>query len=126
MKLIAHRGNTQGRVPEKENDPRYVMEKIERGFYVEVDVWYNNGEYFLGHDTGTYAVTENFLENGKLICHAKNTAALHKMLQNKKIHCFWHEFDRYTLTSKGWVWKYPEVYIDGVLAGICSDRLSYE
>jgi len=28
-----------------------------------------------------------------------------------------------TVTSKGFVWKYPEVYKDGVLWGICSDRL---
>jgi hypothetical protein len=24
------------------------------------------------------------------------------------IHCFWHQDDTYTLTSKGFVWCYPE------------------
>jgi hypothetical protein len=28
------------------------------------------------------------------------------MLENK-IHCFWHEGDERTLTSKGYIWTYP-------------------
>ena len=23
------------------------------------------------------------------------------------INCFWHESDKYTLTSQGWIWAYP-------------------
>jgi hypothetical protein len=30
------------------------------------------------------------------------------MLSNKKIHCFWHEEDKYTVTSRGHIWTYPK------------------
>jgi len=29
------------------------------------------------------------------------------MLENKKIHCFWHQEDDVQLTSKGFIWTYP-------------------
>jgi hypothetical protein len=90
---------------------------------VEVDVWLKDGKFYLGHDEPKYKVDESFLENFRIICHAKNVEALHKMLSNKEIHCFWHEGDYCTITSKGWVWKYPEIYNKGILYGVCSDWL---
>ena len=38
-KWIAHRGNTRGPKPEKENDPEYILQAINEGFDVEIDVW---------------------------------------------------------------------------------------
>jgi len=64
-------------------------------------------EYFLGHDKAQYKIEETFLESNLLWCHAKNINALEKMLKNKKIHCFWHQNDDVTLTSKGFIWTYP-------------------
>jgi len=32
---------------------------------------------------------------------------LHKMLKNRKVHCFWHQNDNYTITSKGFIWTFP-------------------
>jgi hypothetical protein len=61
----------------------------------------------LGHDEPLYLINEEFLENENLWCHAKNEDAFHKMLQNSKIHCFWHQTDDYTLTSKGICWVFP-------------------
>jgi len=119
---IAHRGNRYGRKVEKENSPSHIEEAMRDGFHVEVDVWHEGGDYYLGHDEATYIISEKFLENYKLICHAKNIEALHKMLANEKIHCFWHEEDYCSLTSKRWIWKFPEVYNEGKLIGICSDR----
>ena len=37
--LIAHRGNTRGPKPEKENQPEYILQAIQEGFDVEIDVW---------------------------------------------------------------------------------------
>jgi len=121
MIRVAHRGNTRGRKPSEENSPEYVQEALSKGFHVEVDVRLFNEEWYLGHDDPQYLVSEEFLENDKLVCHAKNVEAFHRMLKNKKIHCFWHEQDFCTLTSKGWVWKYPEIYYKGELIAICSD-----
>lgn len=36
---IAHRGNTRGPKPEKENQPEYILQAIHEGFDVEIDVW---------------------------------------------------------------------------------------
>ena len=120
MKLIAHRGNINGKT-DKENNPDYLLLAIEQGYDVEVDVWYVSGKFFLGHDTPQYHISIDFLKNEKLFCHAKNIEALHAMLKEPDIHCFWHEEDLVALTSKGFVWKYPEVYYEGKLWGVCSD-----
>tara|TARA_R100001082_G_C4284430_1_gene125367 strand:+ start:87 stop:473 length:387 start_codon:yes stop_codon:yes gene_type:complete len=121
MIRIAHRGNTLGSNPTEENHPGYITRAVNQGFHAEVDVWLFGEEWFLGHDDPQYPTDESFLENDKLICHAKNEEALHRMLKNKNIHCFWHEADFCTITSKGWVWKYPEVYHEGKLIAMCSD-----
>ena len=119
IQTIAHRGNTKGKT-EHENCPVYLSD-ASIDHFVEVDVWYVDDKIFLGHDEPTYEVSIDFLKNYKFFCHAKNIEALHRMLEEPDIHCFWHEDDLVTLTSKGYVWKYPEVYFQGKLWGICSD-----
>ena len=47
-----------------------------------------------------------FLKNKKLWCHAKNIEALFEMLEHE-VHCFWHQEDDVSLTSKGYIWTYP-------------------
>lgn len=112
MKIISHRGNLHGRIPEQENHPSYIQAAIDAGHEVEVDVWYTNGEYHLGHDLPQYKVYRTWLYEMKnvLWCHAKNADAFHRMLA-EGLHCFWHETDRYTLTSRGVPWCYPDNYI---------------
>ena len=117
---IAHRGNTKGR-SNRENHPETITEAAKNNF-VEVDVWYEDNRFWLGHDKPEYEITVDFLKNDKFFCHAKNIHALHKMLENE-IHCFWHHDDDVVLTSRGFVWKYPEVYKNGSLWGVCSDWL---
>lgn len=105
--LISHRGNINGRIPAAENNPAYVNDAINAGYDCEVDVWYIDHKFFLGHDKPQHIIDGNkFLKNPKLWCHAKNLEALRIML-NLKIHCFWHQEDDYTITSAGWIWAYP-------------------
>ena len=118
---IAHRGNTKGSEPSRENKSSYILE-VPKECFVEIDVWLLNGIFYLGHDEPTEQTSVDFLRNERFFCHAKNEAALHEMIK-LNIHCFWHEGDQMTLTSKGFVWKYPEVYKDGSLWGVCSDWL---
>ena len=106
---IAHRGHLTGPNPEQENNPDYVEEAMKNGFRVEIDVWLSDGVLFLGHDEPTYEIDHKFLTNGKLWCHAKNVEALLYMLGDDYIHCFWHETDKVTLTSRGFVWTYPGI-----------------
>jgi hypothetical protein len=106
MILISHRGNLNGKCDE-ENHPDHIDMALAQGFDVEIDVWKVLDEYYLGHDEPQYKVSMKFLKNEKLWCHAKNIEALYDM--NKEgVHCFWHQTDDVTLTSKGYLWTYPE------------------
>jgi len=107
MIYISHRGNINGKNPDRENRPDYIAEALKKDFNVEIDVWFRDKKFWLGHDSPEYQVDEIYLENEKLWCHAKNLPALEKMLLNKKIHCFWHQKDDVQLTSRGYIWTYP-------------------
>ena len=108
MFLISHRGNLEGKNPELENSPDYILAAIDKGFEVEVDVWYINKQFYLGHDKPQYKINSSFLSSHhSLWCHAKNREAFELMLSTYQIHCFWHEQDQYTLTSKRIIWSYP-------------------
>ena len=71
MILISHRGNINGK-SNRENQPEYIQEALVRDFDVEVDIWYTDGEFWLGHDGPQYQIKESFLENSRLWCHSKN------------------------------------------------------
>ena len=88
MKLIAHRGNLKGKNPKYENHPDYILDAVWAGFDVEIDVWNVKGQWLLGHDAPIYSIKQDFLENEKLWCHAKNFQSLTSMLNNKNIHSF--------------------------------------
>ena len=133
MILISHRGNLNGKT-DRENQPKYIEEAIFHDFDVEVDVWYDGKQFWLGHDKPQYKVSEGFLEHPNLWCHAKNIDALYVMNTNYHIHCFWHQEDDVTLTSRGFFWTYPgkqlteksicvlpEKKLDVEVAGVCSD-----
>jgi glycerophosphoryl diester phosphodiesterase len=106
MKFIAHRGLINGPDSSIENKPETIDLAISLGFDVEVDVWLIDNQLCLGHDRPTYLIDLNFLQREQVWAHAKNIQALEFMLNNN-IHCFWHENDERTLTSKGVVWTYP-------------------
>ena len=140
MIKIAHRGNIYGSNPDLENNPEYVLNAIELGYEVEIDVWIVNGEFFLGHDEPLYFVDPFFIMDvaDSAWFHCKNLEALYIFAKNFKFcNFFWHQEDDYTLTSQGILWTYPgksasklSVLVDidltsGVdydkIYGICSD-----
>ncbi len=137
MILISHRGNIEGPNEVRENSPYYVMEAMAMGYDVEVDVWYSQDSFWLGHDAPLYKTDYKFLINEKLWCHAKNVEALIEM-KKYAIHYFWHENDTVTLTSKNYIWAHvgkqpiknsiavmPELYKENIslCKGICSDYI---
>lgn len=111
MILISHRGNINGPDPFTENLPEQITHALRSGYDVEIDVWHLNHCFYLGHDEPKYSVSEKFLENEKLWCHAKNIEALSVMSNNINIHCFWHQQDDVVLTSNGYIWTYPDIEI---------------
>ena len=79
MILISHRGNINGRFEDWENKPEYIEDALRLGYDVEVDVWFVDGKFMLGHDEPQYETDYKFLMNEKLWCHAKHLDALFEM-----------------------------------------------
>jgi hypothetical protein len=140
MIIISHRGNVDGPDSSKENTIKQINKVISMGIPVEIDVRVVDDKWFLGHDCNQYQIDKSYLLQNKemLWCHAKNISALENMLE-LGLHCFWHQEDDYTLTSKGIIWAYPNKYTGvGILVmpskefidkntksiyGICSDNI---
>jgi hypothetical protein len=112
MIRIAHRGNTVGPQQDRtlENEPHLLVGAIARGYDVEVDVWYVDGQVFLGHDEPTHLVDKGFLQDigDNAWFHCKNLEALDMFVRDlTHLRYFWHELDKHTLTSNGFIWTYP-------------------
>lgn len=138
MIKIAHRGNVDG-PSVLENSPGFLLDAVQKGFDIEVDVRSIDGRWFLGHDKAQYPVGDMFIDQIKdrAWFHCKNLESLEKL--NKKNHkFFWHQNDDFTLTSNGYIWTYPgknvtsksiivdlnleNKYID--VYGVCTDYVS--
>lgn len=109
FKLIAHRGNYNGKCVLRENTISYIEEGLEMGFDVEVDVWLRNGEFYLGHDFPEHMTDYNYLirNAGRFWIHCKNVEALCALVKEPIVNCFFHDKDSYTLTSHKYIWAYP-------------------
>ena len=107
MKLISHRGNLSGCIPEKENHPDYIQIAEKAGHDVEIDVWHIKNKWYLGHDEPLYEVKYDFLINRKFWLHAKNGDAFDILLRDYTANVFWHTTEDWVLTSKRYIWTYP-------------------
>ena len=140
MIYISHRGNLEGRNEKWENHPDYIMKALDKGYDVEIDVWYKDSLFYLGHDEPLHKIDVGFLKKNGLWCHAKNVEVLNIMLSYSDIHCFWHQEDDVTLTSRNFLWTYPgkrltansicvlpekNDEIPKKCLGICSDSIVY-
>lgn len=107
MKLISHRGNTNGKFTDLENKPEYIDRAISQGYDVEIDVRIIKDKIFLGHDGPQYEIDLNFLlqRQNNLWCHCKNLESM--ILTSHGLHCFAHDKDDYVFTSRGIAWAYP-------------------
>lgn len=141
MILISHRGNLNGSLEWEENKPHYINNALDLGYDVEIDVWKQPDGWYLGHDEPEFLIDEEFLINKSLWCHAKNLESLDALL-GLGVKCFWHENDKYTLTSNNFIWTYPgyplgkksicvmpkrfaKQFVDlSNCAGICSDYIA--
>jgi hypothetical protein len=111
MIYISHRGNIDGKKPHLENHPDYIEEALNLGYDVEIDLWYVDDKFMLGHDEPQYEIEWDSWINyktHKLWIHCKNIEAMVWLDENTKdVNYFWHEEDTATLTSFGYIWAYP-------------------
>jgi len=105
MILISHRGNIYGPHSSLENTESYI-EKARQKYFVEIDVWKIKDSWWLGHNGPEQQTSEEFISQKGLLLHAKNLDAFKTML-DLELHCFWHQEDFYTLTSRGLIVSYP-------------------
>lgn len=119
MIYIAHRGNTHGVKKNLENSPEYILDALKMGFDCEIDVWFLNGNWKLGHDTSQYHVNLDFLYTPGLWCHCKNMAAFVRLNMIDSINTFWHQEDDYVLTTHKYIWCYPGKTVDLPRKAIC-------
>lgn len=142
MRLISHRGNISGPNPEQENRPEYIFEALKQGYDVEIDVWFKDNKFMLGHDEPQYEFPFELIDQHypKLWIHCKNMDALSKLNEldpnGSKVNYFWHENDLGVLTSKSYIWS-VNLFNNGILVmpelfnrqpiettiGICSDYI---
>jgi len=107
MKIVSHRGNLRGRIPERENTPAYIDAAIACGFEVEIDVRYMNGELKLGHDLPEITINSSWLLSRKndLWIHSKDVLTAVKLRDlDKTFQIFCHTDDPFVLTSTGHLW----------------------
>jgi hypothetical protein len=109
MILISHRGNIDGPEKEFENDPKRIDFCIDLDFCVEIDFRIKDKKLYLGHDEAQYEIDEDWLIKRKnhLWVHCKERESFEYALKMRKLNCFWHNVDDYTMTSFGYVWAYP-------------------
>ena len=93
---ISHRGNINDKLPMEENKPQYVLNALDKGFDVVIDVWVVDNKIFLGNEEPLYQINIDFLKNPLLWCRAKNFDALILLNNNRNyIHSFSHDKDDY-------------------------------
>jgi len=104
MKIISHRGNINGPLPDQENEPSYIDEAIALGFDVEVDVRVIDGKIYLGHDDPDHEVDLDWLLHRResLWVHCKNLEAAYCLDIN--LRCFCSISDPFCFMSRGYLW----------------------
>jgi hypothetical protein len=125
MIYIAHRGNTKGPDPHRENNPTYLQSALDSGYDVEVDAWVIGGKLYLGHDAPVYDMKDdmNLLEDTHVWWHAKNLGAL-EFLIDRNCHVFSHDTDPHVLTSKGVIWAFPGSSLSAKTVAVMPERVA--
>jgi len=126
MIVVSHRGNLAG--PSKKENTFEAWKEFcavdTQGVstYCELDLWYHNGTYWLGHDKPVEGIGASLLWDTAIVWHCKNFAACkHLSKWYDDGHYFFHENDPHTMTSQGWIWAYPGQYVNESTVIVCKD-----
>jgi len=111
MKLISHRGNMNGKCSSIENSLEAIENCLMEGLDIEVDLWFKDGNFYLGHDLPTFKVNINEINNEKIWFHIKNIETFSVIKDYNIKNYFWHQEDSCTLTSSQKFWLFPGNFI---------------
>lgn len=114
MLLISHRGNISGKNFKRENSQPYIQEALDAGYFVEIDIVFNGGKYYHGHEWGGCKgeVDPDFLSRNyqKLLIHCKDKESILFCAENlSPLNYFYHDRDEFTLTSYMWIISHSRV-----------------
>ena len=127
MKVISHRGNLDG-PNTSENSPEYIQQTLDLGYDVEVDIYYADGDLWLGHDKPQYKIKLNYLLNKHIWCHIKNIQCL-QILHNTDVNYFYHSVEDIAITSKGYLWHHPNSnwkYLTPSSIAVCPEKNNFD
>ena len=65
MLFISHRGNINGPNHKEENKIDYILNALNEMYEVEVDLWFKNNKFYLGHDEPQFEISIDFFEKKK-------------------------------------------------------------
>jgi hypothetical protein len=115
--LIAHRGLVNGPDKNKENTLSAILSARNSGYDVEIDLWYKDNSWWLGHDEPQSKIDfdwlrlidqVDYLDQHHAWIHAKSIQTLYQLRQIRwSGHVFFHENDPTVLTSSGYLWTFP-------------------
>jgi hypothetical protein len=115
--LIAHRGLLNGPDKDKENTLSAILTARQQGYDVEIDLWFNNDGWWLGHDSPQYKIDfdwlriidkKSYFDVHHVWIHAKTIQTLYQLRKMRwEGHVFFHEKDPTVLTNTGYLWTYP-------------------
>lgn len=116
--IIAHRGLLEGPDNTLENRIDKIAQHCFNSITSEIDIWYKDGVYKIGHDSPGAEIPLDFLYNYRhlLLIHTKNVdtfAHFHDLRYHKGIdfHYFYHTEENVVYTSRGCVIPYPGVTV---------------
>jgi hypothetical protein len=111
--IIAHRGLLTGPDTVLENTLEQLRKNFQNQIISEVDIWYQEDTFYLGHDSPTYKISLDWiLQNKKyILIHAKNVEAfaIFQKLQSRDgidLHYFFHTSENVVFTSRGYIIPY--------------------
>jgi hypothetical protein len=115
QQFIAHRGNVESRFAPDENKPSKIEELNRKGIACEIDVWYKDNKYWLGHDAPETEISFDWLMEylPLRLIHCKNRSAL-DMLHREcgrhgfNVNLFYHTVEDYAITSRGHIIVHPD------------------
>lgn len=105
MLIISHRGNLHGPDPKTENTNEQICKALSAGYNVEVDVWFKNGDLYLGHDEPKDVFS--ILIASRLWFHCKNIEAVEYFIDYAARNYFYHDEDDIAVTSNKYLWTFP-------------------
>ena len=129
MELISHRGNIDGIIKEKENHPLYIDNAINMGFDVEIDVFYFENNFYLGHDKPDYIIEEKYFHDRSdvLYVHCKNIEAF-ILCRERGFKCFYHNSEKHVAvcnTNLIWTHDIIETTNQSIIPMLAKDDINF-